>query len=162
MLKECYSPIERSLKTLARPERELSRSPFSLTLILLALTLSSNLEALPAPVGNSPKARCLLSVSTCGQHQCAELLSFGTVGRHIHRRDGSFPRIRLTKNLFTESSFQFPQSFRPRPNRRRSSFQSTISYRLLNLRPGGAENSHKCMQYRNACAIVEEQRVSAA
>ena len=65
MLKECYSPIERSLKfTPARPERsELSRSRFSLTLILWSLTLSSNLEALPAPVGNPPKARTTVGYS---------------------------------------------------------------------------------------------------
>ena len=71
MLKECYSPIERSLRTPTHPERrEPSRSWFSLTLILLALTLSSNLGALPGPVGNPPKARTTAGYS----------IDFGLVG----------------------------------------------------------------------------------
>jgi hypothetical protein len=52
---------------------------------------------------------CPLRLSTAGQHQCAELLSFGTVRRYVHPGGGSLPCIRLTENLFTESSFQFPE-----------------------------------------------------
>jgi len=65
MLKQCYSPTKRSLKsTPVRPERSvLPRARFLLTLILWTLTLSSNLEASPAPVDNPPKTRTTVGYS---------------------------------------------------------------------------------------------------